>query len=221
MLKMSLIRDSVFDLTRVNPIKTIFVYLKQKFYKKNKSINDFLIYKGTQVILGKNSKIINNGRFYLGYVWPKPKYIPQKSLLTLDENSRLIIGNFFYVVSGCHIAINKNATLKIGSGYIHSGATIDCSKRIEIGNDTIISKDVIIRDSDSHHIVSHPHISTQPIKIENHVWIGVRATILKGVTIGKGSIIAAGAVVTKDVPRNCLVGGVPAKIIKKNVEWEW
>ncbi|MDE7192107.1 MAG: sugar O-acetyltransferase, partial [Clostridia bacterium] len=54
-----------------------------------------------------------------------------------------------------------------------------------------------------------------PVKIGNNVWIGAHATILSGVTIGDNAIIAAGAVVTKDVPQNTVVAGVPAKIIKK------
>jgi acetyltransferase-like isoleucine patch superfamily enzyme len=79
---------------------------------------------------------------------------------------------------------------------------------------------VTIRDSDNHLITSNPDFQkTMPIKIGNHVWIGLNAVILKGVTVGDGAIIAAGAVVTRDVPERCLVGGVPAKIIKENVKW--
>jgi acetyltransferase-like isoleucine patch superfamily enzyme len=55
----------------------------------------------------------------------------------------------------------------------------------------------------------------QPIHIKNNAWIGAGATILPGVTIGENSIVAAGAVVNKDVPANTIVGGVPAKIIKE------
>lgn len=58
-------------------------------------------------------------------------------------------------------------------------------------------------------------ISTAPIVISDDVWIGANAVILPGVTIGRHSVIAAGAVVTKDVPDNCIVAGVPAKMIKK------
>ena len=59
-----------------------------------------------------------------------------------------------------------------------------------------------------------------PITIGENVWIGCRALILKGVTIGDGAVVAAGAVVTKDVPANCVVAGNPAKIIKENVVWQ-
>ena len=55
----------------------------------------------------------------------------------------------------------------------------------------------------------------KPIKIGNRVWIGIAATIMPGVTVGDNSIIAAGTVVTKDVPPNCIVAGVPAKKIKE------
>ena len=58
------------------------------------------------------------------------------------------------------------------------------------------------------------------IVIEDNVWLGSRALILKGVTVGKGSIVAAGAVVTKDVPPNSIVAGNPAKIIKQNINWK-
>ena len=59
-----------------------------------------------------------------------------------------------------------------------------------------------------------------PIKIGNHVWIGSNSTVLSGVTIGEWAVVAAGAVVTKDVPPYTMVGGVPAKIIKKVEETE-
>ena len=60
---------------------------------------------------------------------------------------------------------------------------------------------------------------TAPIVIGDHVWIGMNVIVLKGVTIGEGSIVAAGSVVNKDVPPHCLVAGVPAKVVKTDVTW--
>ena len=86
-----------------------------------------------------------------------------------------------------------------------------------IGSDTTIADDVIIRDYDGHYV--NDGIKTAPVSIGNHVWIGSKSMILKGVTIGEGSVVAAGAVVVRDVPPHTLVGGVPAKVIKENITW--
>lgn len=75
-------------------------------------------------------------------------------------------------------------------------------------------------DSDAHEGLWAGYEKTKPIKIGNHVWIGTRVTILKGVTVGDNAIIAAGAVVTHDVPANSIVAGVPAKVINSNVNWK-
>lgn len=58
------------------------------------------------------------------------------------------------------------------------------------------------------------------MKIGNKVWIATNALVLPGVNVGDGAIVAAGAVVTKDVPAKCMVAGVPARVVKENVEWK-
>lgn len=72
-------------------------------------------------------------------------------------------------------------------------------------------------DTDYHCIEGS--VATKPTIIGDHVWIGNKAVILKGVTIGQGAVVAAGAVVSRDVPAHTLVAGVPAKPIKRNVKW--
>lgn len=88
---------------------------------------------------------------------------------------------------------------------------------VNIGNDVMIGPNTLITS------VGHPLSPKgrkarlgicKPVNIGNNVWIGGNCTILPGVTIGDNSVIAAGAVVTKDIPANCVVAGVPAKIIK-------
>lgn len=140
-------------------------------------------------------------------------------MFILERNSSCEIGKFT-AFAGARIVVNEGARLKIGSGYMNYAAMIECFDSITIGDDVAISENVVIRDSDNHKLIQDGYQSTQPIVIGNHVWIGMNSVILKGVTIGDGAVIAAGSVVTKDVPPASLVAGVPAKIKKKNIAWE-
>lgn len=96
---------------------------------------------------------------------------------------------------------------------------IASNELVRIGRNVMIADQVTIRDTD-HSISSIDRpmidqgIETAPVIIGDDVWIGHGASILKGVTVGEGSVIAAGAVVTKDVPPFAIVGGVPARIIR-------
>jgi acetyltransferase-like isoleucine patch superfamily enzyme len=94
------------------------------------------------------------------------------------------------------------------------------NQEVVIGQNVMIADSVSIRDSDhASQDLEQPMMQqglfTQPVVVEDNVWIGYGATILKGVTIGSGSIVAAGAVVTKDVSSFSIVGGVPAAVIKQ------
>jgi acetyltransferase-like isoleucine patch superfamily enzyme len=80
-----------------------------------------------------------------------------------------------------------------------------------------------IRSGDSHSIIdlaSNQRLNyAQDINIGNHVWIAAKGHVLKGVSIGSNSIVGAGSIVTKDVPENCIVAGVPAQVKKTKVTW--
>jgi len=117
------------------------------------------------------------------------------------------------------INIASGGVLEIGSGYAAENVDISCYRNIKFGQYIAISKGVAISDSNQHTIRGMEQDNLKPIIIGEHVGIGMRAMILTGVNIGDGAIIAAGAVVTKDIPEKCFVAGVPAKVIKENVEW--
>jgi acetyltransferase-like isoleucine patch superfamily enzyme len=109
------------------------------------------------------------------------------------------------------------ATVTIGRDtYLNRRVEIMCKDRVTIGEDCAIAWDVSIMDTNYHWLSGATEES--PVEIGDRVWIGARATILPGVAIGSGAVVAAGAVVTHDVPEGMLVAGVPAKPIRK-VTW--
>ena len=124
-----------------------------------------------------------------------------------------------------NVNIEKGANFGRGNGIEigdNSGIGINCEVRgpLEIGKDVMMGPEVRIMTS-SHNtsqtdipMCQQGHLPKRKVTICDDVWIGTRVIILPGVTIGKGAIIGAGAVVTKDVPEYAVVAGVPAKVIK-------
>lgn len=110
-----------------------------------------------------------------------------------------------------------NAEIVVGDYcLIAPGVRISAAQSIRIGDNCMLAANVIISDSDWHGIYNRirPFRCTKPVIIENNVWLGERVIITKGVTIGENSVIGAGAIVTKDIPANCIAAGNPARVIK-------
>lgn len=181
--------------------KPILIYKRVKFYKEKGAIFDV-----------KNL-------IEIGLAWKGCNY--KYSSFVILENAKVYVKGKLKIYSGCNISVNNNATLTLGNGFINNNVSIACFDNITIGDDVAIAERVVIRDSDNHEIGYEGYKKSKPITIGNHVWIGLGATILKGVTIGDGAIVAAGSVVTRDVPSGSLVGGIPAKVIKQSVSWSW
>lgn len=179
--------------------------------------NKLKIHPNVHMHISDKSNLIFNSSLEIGSTWEGRPY--NISSLRIFENGMLNVQGKFRINTGANITIYPNAKLQFGSGYSNNNLKIDCNTEVTIGNKVFIGSDVIIKDGDGHVINNKPENVSKPIIIENNVWIADRAIILKGVKIGTGSVVAAGAVVTKDVPNNSLVAGVPAKVIKENIEW--
>ena len=139
--------------------------------------------------------------------------------MSMRPGAKLRLGEDVYLFPrvGLHL-IDEKAVLEIGDRtYLNRRTEIVARDEVVVGADCAISWDVVITDSDEHWQDGVPMI--QPVHIGDHVWIGARAVVLKGVAIGDGAIVAAGAVVVDDVPPRALAAGVPARVVREEVEW--
>ena len=145
---------------------------------------------------------------------------------TPKSDTTVIVGDSKSIISLDGATIGRGARLSVGAGaklaighnsYLNDGSRIAAQNSITIGKNCAISFGVTSMDDDGHGFGLSPY--SAPIVIEDNVWIGCNVTILKGVTIGQGSVVAAGAVVTKSCPPHSLIGGVPARLIRKKVSW--
>lgn len=137
--------------------------------------------------------------------------------LRIDKDGKLVIKKSASLFYDGDVVVFSGGCLTIGNSFINSNCKIRCHKSISIGDGCAISHDFTVMDSNAHKLDGRTKAAE--VVIQDHVWIGTRVTILPGVHVGEGSVLAAGAVITKDVPPHCVVGGCPAKIIKENISW--
>jgi acetyltransferase-like isoleucine patch superfamily enzyme len=140
-------------------------------------------------------------------------------IVRLAEPTTVRLGAGVLLAHDVRLRLNdEGALIEIGDGtFLNHRTEVIAHERVSIGRRCLVAWDVQILDSDSHHLGDAP--VTEPISIGDDVWIGCRATVLKGVTIGAGAVVAAGSVVTRDVPPAALVGGNPAKVLRESITW--
>ncbi|MDN0069807.1 acyltransferase [Collinsella ihumii] len=174
-----------------------------------------LLWPGCKLIIAKGARVEIDGRLALGGNCIKRN--GRSTILRMDEESSLAAhGSSIYY--GADIVLFKGARFEMGKSFINSDARIRVHERVTIGDGCAISHGFVCMDGNAHTIDGRRTVA--PVEICDHVWIGTGVTVLPGVRIGEGAVVAAGAVVTRDVPPACLVVGVPARVIRENVSWE-
>lgn len=168
------------------------------------------------------------------------KFLPNFSMINISKANVIKIGNEC-ILGGKLIAESSNAYFKFGNRVFIGKSQIICRTGIEFENNIMVAWGVTFYDHDSHSLdfelrkkdleqqikdyndfkgnflknKNWDVVNTKPIRVCSNSWIGMNATILKGVTIGEGAIVAACSVVTKDVPPYTVVAGNPALVVKK------
>jgi acetyltransferase-like isoleucine patch superfamily enzyme len=190
-------------------------------------------------IQGKNNKIARKGAILKNVnfeicgnnnsivIEPEARINSMKFCI-YGDNHKVHIGQRCTVANGGTIWMEEqNCCLTIGSRTWISQVDIAVAEsncKVEIGQDCLFAYDIDIRCSDSHSVLdleSNQRINyAEDIRIGNHVWVAAHACILKGVTIHSDSIVAAGSIVTKEVPSNAIVAGNPARVVKTGVSWD-
>ena len=201
---------------RVNPFKIIY-YNKFCKWIESDSRLPITLHRNSIFEIGENVKLtIGNNLDFGRRNYPGTK---KETRLQLRSGGEFIVDSHYTIYAGANITVCPNSKLILHAGFMNENVQITCGGLIEIGEGTSIARDVVIWNNDAHEIVETKSSKVAPIIIGKHVWICQGAKILKGVTVGDGAVIAAGAIVTKDVPANTLVAGIPAKVIKNNIHW--
>lgn len=175
-----------------------------------------------QIILHNSQKrkfgIVKIGFGYVGI------FDGNRSRSVWECNGRVIFNGYANFGHGSKISVGKNGVLEFGDRFnITAESQIVCFKNISFGDDVLMSWQCLIMDTDFHKIIKNNQITNydQAIHVGSKVWIGCRCTILKGVCIPDGCVIAANSNCVKSIEvKNTLIGGNPAGIIHKEIEWK-
>ena len=203
----------------INPFK----FVKWNFLAKNviRDKGKYLVTNwGSAVDISKSAKLVLHDQLLLNT--PKYRHSKEEAFLLLRDGAELTINGRVDLASRATIQVQKGAKLSIGRAHINHEASIIIGCDCSIGDGILISRAVRIFDSDFHKVMDEEGNQTnqpKPMKIGDHVWIGLGAIILRGSHIGDGAVISAGAVVMGKIKAGTNAIGNPARSFS-NIKWE-
>lgn len=161
-----------------------------------------------------------NARWHLRSAASKGRRVTLRGRPSVANQGTLIVGDRVRLVSTIatlELVTLPGGTLEIGDNvFINFGSSIVAARQVTIGNDCLVGTHVSIMDCDFHRVEDKTwDTSGLPVILEDRVWLGNRSIVLKGVTIGHDAVVAAGSVVTRNVPPCTVVAGVPARVVRR------
>lgn len=215
------LKEKIVFAKQIQVLKYIyFNYFCKKIVRKGSG--KIIPYKNAIIDLEENSKIyIGNRDIEIGV--NKLKGSEAETYLRLRSGALWMAEGGAQISFGSTIEILQKASVKSGYFTMSSFGTIIAQKSIVLGDDVMMARNVIIFDSDFHYFeyLQKTNEGAQEVVIGNHVWLTANVTVLKGVKIGDGSIIAANTVVTKDVGEAVLVGNEKKMtVLSDSVIWK-
>lgn len=185
-------------------IKSVFALL----HKRSNVIKKEISGSNNRISIGEKSKSGtlhirikgNNNKVTIG---KKCTFFGENWIYIKGDNNTLNIGDMVIIDSDVHFVLQEGRT-------------------INVGNECMFGKHTVVRTSDQHAIFDNQgnRINfAKDVNIGDHVWLCASVFIMKGVTVGDGSVVGLSSMVTKDVPNNCIVVGQPAKVIRENIHW--
>ena len=168
-------------------------------------------FRGAHVELEEGSELIlHDASLEIGL--NKVRGSRTETLIRIRKNASWDVKGYCGLSYGTTLEINENAELESGYLTVNSNSVLVANKKITIGNDVMIGRNVIIYDSDFHSLNNKENIS-EPVIIGDHVWIATNVTIMKGVHIGDGSVIATGTIIRENVPECVVARNETMKIV--------
>lgn len=201
------------------------IYVNFKYFKFNDAIKFPILLSNKVYLKELKGKIVINSDIKFGMI---KIGITNHMFTAINENCMISNSGtiFFYgkATLGNGAKIRNWGNLEFGDGFSSSGnLIIDCKDNVKFGENVLFGWNCCIMDTDNHNIfdINKEKLnSIKPINIGDRVWIGANSSILKGVTILNDTVIASHSVITKSIlESNCVIGGLPNTVLRKNITW--
>ncbi len=219
----------IHQLSQINPLKTVYFNFHYLPFKDAIRMPIFIFWRSKLAKMKGNIVIdapIHTGMIKFGLPRLGTQDFFYERTLWEGAGGMVVFKGKAEIGRGCKLSVGHKATLTLGEYFSASGKSeIICHKEITFGHHCLLSWDILVMDTDFHDIIDEDGRvinPPKPITVGNHVWVGCKVTILKGVSVAENCVISANSTITRSVDeKNCIIGGhnKSMEILRRNINW--